>query len=115
MVISTERCFTFLCSQAQLGGNVDGRQRPLSASTVPRQRVPFDWTVGDNVTSQDKTLQQRVEEMRQDYVVLAASKEASAMAVLPPGGRRASVPGVKGCTNSMPETMMQSTAYCLVM
>ena len=41
-------------------GNVDGDRRPLEPTVVRRQRVPFDWTVGANVTAHDKTLQDRM-------------------------------------------------------
>ena len=46
-------------SASRARGNVDGDRRPLEPTVVRRQRVPFDWTVGANVTAHDKTLQER--------------------------------------------------------
>ena len=48
-----------------------------------RQRVPFDWTVGDNVSAEDKTLQERADELKEQYRAMAGSKEVGALSMLP--------------------------------
>ena len=64
----------------------DGQQsQQVIPTVVRRQRVPFDWTVGDNVSKQDKSLEERVCEMRLQYKAMSADKEANALAMMPEG------------------------------
>ena len=57
-------------------------RRAVTPALVRRQRVPFDWTVGTNVSAEDKSLEERVAEMRAQY---EASGTAGGLAMLPPG------------------------------
>jgi len=66
-------------------GNVDGDRRPLEPTVVRRQRVPFDWTVGANVTAHDKTLQERVGEMHASYLAMRDDGPAGVMLQMPEG------------------------------
>ena len=66
-------------------GNVDQHRRPVSATVTRRQRVPFDWTVGSNVAAADKSLQERVDEMRREYRAMSADKEMGTLSILPDG------------------------------
>ena len=73
-------------SRASSRGNIDADQRPLSATVVRRQRVPFDWTVGKNVTPHDKSLKEKVAEMRSQYAAMSGDgKETGALMMLPDG------------------------------
>lgn len=59
-------------------------QRAVTPIIMPRQRVPFDWTVGDNVSADDKTLADRTAEMHAQYRSMSGDK-AGSMAMLPEG------------------------------
>ena len=59
-------------------------KRAVTPSVVRRQRVPFDWTVGANVGDEDKTLAERVAEMRAQYEAMRGDKSsAGSLAMLP--------------------------------
>ena len=57
-------------------------QRAVTPAVVRRQRVPFDWTVGSNVSADDKSLAERVAEMREQY---EASGTSGGLMMLPDG------------------------------
>ena len=59
--------------------------RAVTPTVVRRQRVPFDWTVGDNVSADDKTLAERAEEMKAQYYAMSGDKTACSLAMLPDG------------------------------
>ena len=51
-----------------------------------RQRVPFDWTVGDNVSADDKSLREKAEEAAEAYRAMGAGGlEMAALGMLPDG------------------------------
>ena len=64
-------------------------KRAVTPSIVRRQRVPFDWTVGANVGADDKSLAERVAEMRQQYEAMRDDKSSggghAGLAMLPAG------------------------------
>jgi len=70
-------------SQGRARGNRNESNRAVAAVVVPRQRTPFDWTVGSNLHESDKTMEQRVQEMRKDYEEMAENKEMCAMNMAP--------------------------------
>ena len=72
-------------SRSTTQGNLDGDRCPLQPTVVQRQRVPFDWTVGANVTAHDKTLQDRVGEMRASYRAMKGEDPAGVLALMPEG------------------------------
>ena len=47
--------------------------------------MPFDWTVGANVTPHDKSMEERAHEMRAQYLAMTANKDLTALALLPSG------------------------------
>jgi hypothetical protein len=59
--------------------------RAVTPIVVRRQRVPFDWTIGDNVAAEDKTVHERMAEFRAQYEATRHDKQGSAMAMLPSG------------------------------
>ena len=60
------------------------RKRAITPAVVRRQRVPFDWTVRpDSVSADDKSLAERVAEMRREYE--AQRGDGSGLAMLPAG------------------------------
>ena len=69
--------------------DADARCRDAQCAVTPaivrRQRVPFDWTVGGNVTAEDKSLAERVAEMREQYEATRDDKTGSGLMMLPPG------------------------------
>ena len=72
-------------SRTSVLSSADAR-RPVTPAIVRRQRVPFDWTVGDNVGPADKSLEERAAEMRAEYLAMrGGDKESAALALLPPG------------------------------
>ena len=72
-------------SACRARGNLDGDRCPLEPTVVRRQRVPFDWTVGSNITAHDKTLQDRVGEMRSSYLAMKDDGPVGMMALMPEG------------------------------
>lgn len=65
-------------------------RRAVTPAIVRRQRVPFDWTVeggsaGNRVSADDKTLDDRVAEMRAQYRAMSSDKETSAANMIPEG------------------------------
>ena len=67
------------------GMAAQSEDRPITPAIVRRQRVPFDWTVGRNVSADDKTLDERASEMRAQYRAMSSDKEAAGLAMLPNG------------------------------
>ena len=60
--------------------------RAVTPVVMRRQRTPFDWTVGSNVTAEDKSLAERAAEYRAQFEAMRGSdKMASGVAMLPPG------------------------------
>lgn len=59
------------------------RRKVEPMCVVRRQRVPFEWTVGASVSADDKSLEERVAEMRQQYE--AQRGDGSGLAMLPSG------------------------------
>ena len=67
------------------------QRRAITPAITRRQRVPFDWTiergaVGNIVSADDKTLDDRVTEMRAQYYAMSGDhKQASAAGIFPDG------------------------------
>ena len=60
--------------------------RAVTPQVVRRQRTPFDWTIGSNVSAEDKSLAERAAEYRAQYEAMRGSdKMESGIAMLPPG------------------------------
>ena len=62
-----------------------------SATVVRRQRVPFDWTVGKNITPNDKSLHEKVAEVRSQYAAMSGDDKQMGALMMMPEGSDASV------------------------
>jgi serine O-acetyltransferase len=66
------------------------QRRVITPAITRRQRVPFDWTIergaaGNNVSADDKTLDDRVAEMRAQYYAMSGDKQECAAGMFPDG------------------------------
>ena len=79
-------------SRAELLGNIDADRQAVNATVVRRQRVPFDQhlAAGANVTPQDKSLHERVDEMAKSYRAMSGSGDPAGVLALVPDGAGAS-------------------------